>query len=120
MSAREIWPDSRARSSTRSGQARLVDKPGELALMVLDGSLAGQTFEFNGPKHVVIGRSNECEVELFDGRVSRRHCSIDFDGQLVQVKDLASANGTFLNGERVRLTIARAGDVLRVAEVRIR
>lgn len=47
---------------------------------------------------VVVGRNPEAEVHLDDSCVSRFHCKIDeIDGTLV-VRDLGSANGTYVNG----------------------
>ena len=50
---------------------------------------------------LVCGRSEACELPLFDGRVSGRHFSVrPRDGAMV-LEDLGSTNGTFVDGERV-------------------
>jgi pSer/pThr/pTyr-binding forkhead associated (FHA) protein len=50
----------------------------------------------------VIGRSRACDLRLADPMISRRHCAFSLrDGQ-VWVEDLASHNGTRLDGERLR------------------
>ena len=61
----------------------------------------------NGERHplaesTLIGRSDECEIKLVDGHPSRRHARITIDADGVQIEDLDSANGTFVNGERVQ------------------
>jgi pSer/pThr/pTyr-binding forkhead associated (FHA) protein len=49
----------------------------------------------------VLGRAPECDYRIDDPMVSRRHCAFSYrDGQ-VWVEDLASRNGTRLNGETV-------------------
>jgi pSer/pThr/pTyr-binding forkhead associated (FHA) protein len=49
----------------------------------------------------VIGRSRACDLRLADPMISRRHCAFSLrDGQ-VWVEDLASHNGTRLDGERL-------------------
>lgn len=61
---------------------------------------------------ITIGRALDADLRLPDGLTSRRHAEITVvDGQVV-VEDLESANGTFVNGCRVRRALLRAGDRL--------
>jgi pSer/pThr/pTyr-binding forkhead associated (FHA) protein len=63
---------------------------------------------------VVLGRSRSCEVRLPDVDTSRRHAKIVYqDGGFV-VHDLASTNGTFVNGERVEERRLEPGDRIQV------
>lgn len=61
----------------------------------------------DGEKHVLsgevttIGRSRENDIVLADPRVSRGHARVRREGQRWLLEDLGSANGTFLNDERV-------------------
>ncbi len=48
-----------------------------------------------------IGRADTAEGKLEDGRVSRRHARIALEGGRFTVTDLASQNGTFVDGERL-------------------
>lgn len=48
-----------------------------------------------------IGRAAENDVVIRDPRVSRRHARLCRHGQHLLLEDLGSANGTFLNSERV-------------------
>ncbi|MBO7707480.1 MAG: FHA domain-containing protein, partial [Thermoguttaceae bacterium] len=50
---------------------------------------------------VVIGRNPHCDICLDDGAVSRIHARIRFDGARFTISDIASSNGTFLNGRRL-------------------
>ena len=50
---------------------------------------------------LVIGRGVEADVRLTDTGVSRRHAEIRVDGDQVSVVDLASTNGTKVNGRAV-------------------
>lgn len=63
---------------------------------------------------VTAGRTAQCDVHLDDPSVSRRHCAIVFTGGLLQVTDLDSANGTFINERPIKESTARAGDVIRL------
>jgi predicted component of type VI protein secretion system len=48
-----------------------------------------------------IGRSPECQLKVASNQISRRHCQIFIRDGFVSIKDLGSANGTFVNGRRV-------------------
>src|SRR5262249_26453663 len=71
----------------------------------------------------VIGRASECDIILRSGRVSKRHCQVLIEDDGVWVEDLDSANGTSVNGKRVRRAALHDHDILDVAghqfEVRI-
>jgi pSer/pThr/pTyr-binding forkhead associated (FHA) protein len=59
---------------------------------------------------VTIGRALDADLRLPDGLTSRRHAEITIvDGHVV-IEDLESANGTFVNGCRVRRAQLRLGD----------
>lgn len=54
------------------------------------------------PGECTLGRSHENDLVLADDeQISRRHAVINWDGQRCSVTDLASSNGTFVNGNRV-------------------
>lgn len=61
----------------------------------------------------IIGRSADCDICLAAAHLSRRHAQLQvIDGALF-VKDLGSANGTFLNGKQVMEARVKRGDELR-------
>jgi pSer/pThr/pTyr-binding forkhead associated (FHA) protein len=49
----------------------------------------------------VAGRQEGCQLQVKSSQVSRKHCEFFEDDGVVQVKDLGSSNGTFVNGEKV-------------------
>jgi hypothetical protein len=51
----------------------------------------------------LIGRAAYCGVALNDPRVSAEHASLYFDKGVWYLRDLASTNGTFLDGSRIDL-----------------
>lgn len=63
----------------------------------------------------VIGRSTDCHLKIASTQVSRRHCRITVNDVGVYIEDLCSANGTFLDGQRLlpnQPTLAPAGSQL--------
>jgi pSer/pThr/pTyr-binding forkhead associated (FHA) protein len=71
---------------------------------------------FRVPAGVVrtIGRSTGAEFIVDAALVSRLHCQLTATDDSLQVKDLDSTNGTFVNGKRVRTAELRDGDTLSV------
>lgn len=66
-------------------------------------------------QETVIGRSTDCNLKIASTQVSRRHCRIVVNDAGVFVEDLCSANGTFLDGQRLlpnQSTLAPAGSQL--------
>jgi pSer/pThr/pTyr-binding forkhead associated (FHA) protein len=53
------------------------------------------------PNGLVFGRDPRSDVVFQDSQVSRRHARIDADDTGIYVEDLESANGIFVNGERI-------------------
>ena len=86
-------------------------------IKVTKGPLAGQRFEVP-PAGLRMGRSSSCEVTVQDPALSRNHCLFEMRDGSVWVTDLASANGTTVNGallgaDSVEL---KAGDVVEAGE----
>jgi len=50
----------------------------------------------------IIGRAGDCQVVLFDKKCSRHHCAVIKRGQHYAIEDLASTNGTLLNGKTLK------------------
>ena len=61
-----------------------------------------KTFSFTRPFRV--GRTDDCEVCIKNEHVSRKHVEVVFEGGTWLVRDLNSANGIFVNGEKVPST----------------
>ncbi len=69
----------------------------------------------------IIGRSPAASVKVPSSLVSRKHCEIASSGGELVVRDLGSANGTFVNDERIEEpTLLFEDDLLRVGPVVMR
>jgi predicted component of type VI protein secretion system len=69
---------------------------------------------------VVVGRSGEADFTLEDGSVSRRHARLEWRGDAWFVVDLGSANGTFVDGQRVGESRLDAGQEVRFGSLSMR
>lgn len=70
-----------------------------------------------GQTATVIGRTNECTVEIADPSVSRRHARVELGpGGRYVVIDLGSTNGTYVNDVQVRIRALTDGDYLRLGD----
>jgi FHA domain len=74
-------------------------------LTVLTGAHRNRKFCFCGPTRCQVGRALDCFVQFSgterDQLISRHQCQLDIDPPLVQIGDLASSNGTYINGKKV-------------------
>ncbi len=59
---------------------------------------------------VVLGRSRDCDIQLTDPNVSRRHAEVRQEGSSYWVVDLDSTNGIEVNGKRVKRAKLADGD----------
>ncbi|WP_300430645.1 FHA domain-containing protein [uncultured Nocardioides sp.] len=84
-------------------------------LVVLMGQEPGRRFSLDSG-HVIVGRSEECDIQLDDTKVSRKHARVARreDGAWY-VEDLGSRNGTLVNGERMDLGLLKIGDRLQLS-----
>jgi hypothetical protein len=69
---------------------------------------------------ILVGRSSRCDIVLSDPAVSRVHLEIARAGGRWQARDVASTNGTFVDGRRIGVTDVAAGDVLVLGDAAIR
>lgn len=76
-----------------------------VTLLFTSGPLAGRRFVFDEPATCLIGRSRDCTISLPSEHalldVSRHHCVLEIARPSVQVRDLGSLNGTYVNGRKI-------------------
>src|SRR5438874_2397717 len=84
------------------------------SLLSADGQ---QKFDVRDGAPMLVGRAPTCDVPVFDPTISRRHAELSLVAGGVEILDLGSSNGTFVNGDRVTKTTARGGDVVTFGKV---
>ena len=78
---------------------------------------SGSPIEIDAEKTMVVGRDKGCDVVIDDVSVSRKHARLERWGSNWAVIDQRSANGTFLDGQRVTETVLRSGQELRFGAI---
>ena len=83
-------------------------------LVVTEGAEHGRIIEL-GAEPITIGRTPPCEIVLRDVELSRSHCRVHLQEDMISVEDLESTNGTFIDGRRVDGTATlREGGYLQI------
>jgi pSer/pThr/pTyr-binding forkhead associated (FHA) protein len=90
-----------------------------IELIFTKGPRAGERFAVKA-KSLSIGRLEECDIELNQSNVSRKHATIKREGKRLTITDHRSGNGTFVNGKRISQSILRDGDVVRIGSHTLR
>ena len=83
-------------------------------LIVLEGQDRGKRYSLSDKARFKIGRSVNSDLKLSDGKVSRDHCLVELVRDNHIIVDLESANGTVVNGDRVKKTVLKEGDFIRL------
>jgi len=83
-------------------------------LIVIDGEDRGRRLPLVGKNQFRIGRSITSDLKLVDGKISRDHCLVEVVRDEHIIIDLESANGTIVNGERIKKTVLKEGDFVRL------
>lgn len=67
------------------------------------------------------GRHDDCQIRIKSSQVSRKHCEFFEKKGMLLVKDLGSANGTFVNGKKVAgQQVLEPGDEITIGSVKLR
>jgi hypothetical protein len=82
-----------------------------ISLSVISGPARGLVHALEKPL-VVVGRV--ADVSIQDPQISRWHCAVEVQGEVVRLRDLDSSNGTFVGDERIR-----AAELHHLSEFRI-
>jgi len=70
-------------------------------------------------RRVLLGRSRECDIQVEDANVSRRHAELRQEGASYWIVDLESTNGVEVNGRRVKRAKLESGDSFTVGSTDI-
>jgi pSer/pThr/pTyr-binding forkhead associated (FHA) protein len=88
----------------------------QVVLVMFTGDGERRSFSLPRPT-TLIGRREDCDLRIPLGEVSRKHCRFMLDGDTLQLEDMGSSNGTYVNGSRIQSTEIQAGDVVQIGPV---
>ena len=121
MAQRSRTPTQDAPAPKPAG-ATMVYRPQPEAAPSGDGEVPVEresaALSVNGARHeldkrvVVLGRSQDCDIQLADPNVSRRHAEVRQEETSFWIVDLGSTNGTEVNGKRLRQAKLEDGDLI--------
>jgi len=97
--------------------ATIIDRPqSDATLTAISGRRSGQVFRLPAGD-VKIGRDASSFIVVDDGKASREHAKLLYNGGAWMLMDLGSANGTFINEQRVReQQQVSIGDTIRIGD----
>jgi hypothetical protein len=82
-------------------------------LVIVQGAGAGQAYRLG--QEANLGRGKDNQIRLEDNQASRRHALIRRQAEAYLISDLASSNGTFVNGARIRVPVQLCpGDTIKI------
>lgn len=87
------------------------------ALIANSSWLNGQEFPLNlntPHQSVTLGRERECDIVIPGTHLSRKHAMITLNNNELSIKDLGSANGTFVNNKKIDTARVLPGDQVRL------
>ena len=67
----------------------------------------------------VLGRDSSCDLFFVDRKLSRRHARLEASESDVDLIDLGSRNGCWVNGARISRQRLHPGDILRIGSLRM-
>ncbi|HQQ63114.1 MAG TPA: FHA domain-containing protein [Pseudomonadales bacterium] len=100
------------KTESKPAAAAAVAESSGWAIRPNHSALANKTYTINGD--TVLGRSAECDLSFSVTHLSRKHAQLSIVRGNLMVKDLGSANGTYVNGKRVQESKLERGDELRL------
>lgn len=89
-----------------------VRRPNDWALRGQSDLLAGQYLTLK--PLTIIGRGSDCDLTIDDSSLSRHHAQLTIENQKLRVRDLSSANGTYVNGVKILDEPLGHDDTLRI------
>jgi Protein of unknown function (DUF3662)/FHA domain len=135
IATRMVQPDRRRRADEPPGEvqpgATMIYKPvtPQPTQAVTPEELGVEpevvALDWDGTRHevkqrrVVIGRSRDCDIQLADTNVSRRHAELRQEGASYWIVDLGSTNGLEVNGKRVKRAKLRSGDTITLGSTEV-
>lgn len=102
-------PGSVARQATAIYDVAQVERISSCNIVGISGTFEGRELTLPD-RSGTVGRGSECDIVLDAPDISRRHARITWQSGSARIEDMNSTNGTFLNGDPVRIADMADGD----------
>lgn len=99
---------------------KLLAAHGEVVEVEVRDGQGVRLLSFDSARRLVIGRGKQCDVVIPSGKVSREQCTLTATPSGLEVADLGSGCGTFVNGLRVKRQHLHEADAVLIADVTLR
>lgn len=85
-------------------------------LVITKGDRAGTEFRLSTGSTIIGRAATLCDIVIADPTISGQHAKITLDGDDFHLYDLASMNGTFVNGKPITHAILQDGDRVQMGQ----
>ncbi|HEY4716127.1 MAG TPA: FHA domain-containing protein [bacterium] len=103
----------------KRGISRTIPEGLSVELEILEGEKTGKAFSVK-KTNVVVGRSDG-DIRIDDHNVSKKHMAVEiWSSDSIYLRDLASTNGTYLNGARIFSSKLKNGDIIKIGGTKLR
>ena len=86
----------------------------DACLVMIHGPSLGRRYNLTNEGTILVGRNDDCGMQLEEDEVSRRHCEVTCSRNRVVIRDLGSTNGTYVNDVLVDEREIRDGDQIQI------
>lgn len=108
-------PEEKTSEATLVTAVAEVDEPVEArdaCLVVIYGGELGKKYNLE-QRSIMVGRATSCDIQVDQEEISRNHCKLVNKGDSVQICDLESTNGTYVNDRQVKVRNLYDGDLVK-------
>jgi pSer/pThr/pTyr-binding forkhead associated (FHA) protein len=107
------------REVNRQGQSLASRRIPGISLLVRHEAGAS-SLKYFSQAEIILGRDPGCDIPISDDTISTRHAQLSYHHNQWWLEDLASTNGTALNGTLVNMpTVITSGDEIKCGETRL-
>lgn len=108
------------KNEIKNGDIYVMGRSTPISIWVFEEPLSvQQRLKLQGTEELTLGRNPKCDIIFNDKKVSGHHARIYKKDSRWYIEDLASTNGTFVNGGKIDNLILNDGDEIDIAIYRI-
>lgn len=85
------------------------------SLEIIKGNDEGKVYSLD-QDNIIVGRQGDCDIQLKDEEISRKHFRIYFENNRCFIQDLGSTNGTYINKIKVDKYMLHPGDKIKAGQ----